>query len=158
MRSVMFTRSCFTAHCKRGTSGMAARCLTHGTKNRETKDSGGITAPVFVEGSEIYMSKNKLTQEEERAELEYYEKLGRKTRWKNIEHMFVNVQKRLREYLQDYCESLNENRGEEYLSRVREERIMLRDLLIEMERLNETVSDGVSKYTTEEPNRPNWLP
>ena len=52
----------------------------------------------------------------------------------------------------------DENRGEEYLSRVREERIMLRDLLIEMERLNETVSDGVSKYTTEEPNRPNWLP
>ena len=104
------------------------------------------------------MSKNKLTQEEEWAELEYYEKLGRKTRWKNIERMFVNIQKRLREYLRDYCESLNENRGEEYLSRVREERIMLRDLLIEMERLNETVSDDVSKYTTEEPKRPNWLP
>ena len=104
------------------------------------------------------MSKNKLTQQEERAELEYYEKLGRKTRWKNIERMFVNVQKRLREYLRDYCESLKENRGEEYLSRVREERIMLRDLLIEMEQLNETVSDGVSKYTTEEPKRPNWLP
>ena len=104
------------------------------------------------------MSKNRLTKQEERAEFEYYEKTGRRERWENLGHMFGKLQERVERNLKEYCDNPKEERGEEYLSRVREERALLREILEGLNRLNNTVLEGVAKYTTEEPKRPNWLP
>ncbi len=104
------------------------------------------------------MSKSKLTEQEELAELEYYEKTGRRERWTNIGHMFGKLQERISRNLKEYCNMPNEERGEEYLSRVREERALLFQILEGLNRLNSTVLEGVAKYTAEEPKRPNWLP
>ena len=104
------------------------------------------------------MSKNKLTKQEERAELEYYEKTGRRERWKNLGHMFGKLQERISRNLKEYCNNPNEERGEEYLARVREERALLREILEGLNRLNGTMLEGVAKYATEEPKRPLWLP
>ena len=104
------------------------------------------------------MSKNKLTKQEECAELEYYEKTGRLARWENIGHMFGKLQELINRNLKDYCDMPNKERGEEYLARVREERALLREILEGLNRLNGTVLEGVAKYTAEEPKRPNWLP
>ncbi len=104
------------------------------------------------------MSKSKPTKEEERAELEYYEKTGRLARWKEIERIFNEAKVRLSTYIRDYCGIPRYEYGEEYRARVSEESALLSQLLEGVDSLNSTVLESVAKYAADQPKRPNHLP
>ena len=104
------------------------------------------------------MSKSKLTKQEECAELEYYEKTGRYARWNNMSKMFFNLLERVSLNLNEHCNSANAERGEEYLARVRVERALLGEILEGLNRLNDTFLEGIARFASEQPKRPNWLP
>ena len=106
------------------------------------------------------MSKRKLTREEKIAEHEYYEKICRLERWHKIDKVFASMIAEISTMAKTCTESANSyGEDEGYIARCNEERQLLNIILESISALRDSaVCEGISRYTTEKPSRPPYLP